>query len=123
LIETQASFVQSLLFSRWSAKLHYTVEKGRSEDIAFPTVGPFDERLGYAHLAQFSLRLRENGFHITAQAHQSPELSDLIRSHIAPPFPEPFAAGLVIRDSHQSLLYDAAARDPWRLLSLDEIPP
>jgi len=123
LIETRASLLQSLLFSRWSAKLHYTVEKGRSEDIAFPTTGPFDERLGYAHLEQFSLRLRENGFHITAQARQSPELSDLIRSHIAPPFGAPFASGLVIRDSHQALLYDAVSRDPWRFQSLDEIPP
>src|ERR1700722_4582221 len=123
LIETRASFLQSLLFSRWSAKLHYTVEKGRSEDIAFPTAGPFDERFGYAHLEQFSLRLRENGFRITEQARQSPELSDLIRAHIAPPFPEPAAAGLVIRDTNHALLYDAVARDPWRFQSIEEVPP
>ena len=123
LIETRASFLQSLLFSRWSAQLHYTVEKGRSEDIAFPSAGPFDERLGYAHLGQFSLRLRENGFRIIEQARQSPELSDLIRSHIAPPFPEPFAAGLVVRDADHALLYDAVTRDPWRFQRIDAIPP
>ena len=123
LLETRASFLQSLLFSRWSAKLHYTVEKGRSEDIAFPTAGPFDERLGYAHLEQFSLRLRENGFRIAEQARQSPELADLIRAHVAPPFPEPFAAGLVIRDANHALLYDAVARDPWRFQSIEEVPP
>ena len=123
LIETRASLLQSLLFSRWSAKLHYTVEKGRSDDIAFPSAGPFDERLGYAHLEQFSLRLRENGFRIIEQARQSPELSDLVRSHIAPPFPEPSAAGLVVRDASHALLYDAVARDPWHFQSVDEIPP
>jgi membrane peptidoglycan carboxypeptidase len=123
LIETRQSFLQSLVFSRWSAKLHYTVKKGASDDIAFPRAGPFDERLGYAHLEQFSLRLRENGFRIMEQARQSPELTALIRDHIAPPFPEPAAAGLVIRDADHALLYDAVARDPWRLQSLDEIPP
>ena len=122
LIESHASWLQSLLFSRWSAKLQYTVEKGRSGDIAFPTAGPFDERLGYARLGQFSLRLRENGFRITEQARQTPELTDLIRSHIAPPFEEPSFTGLVIRDADHSLLYDAVARDPWRLRSIEEVP-
>lgn len=122
-MESRASWLQSLLFSRWSARLQYTVDKGRSEDIAFPTAGPFDERLGYARLAQFSLRLRENGFRITEQARQSPELTDLIRSHVAPPFAEPSFTGLVIRDADHALLYDAIARDPWRLESIEEVPP
>ena len=121
-IETRQSWLQSLWLSRWSAKLDYTVEKGPSDDIAFPRAGPFDERLGYAHLEQFSLRLRENGFRITEQARQSPELVDLIRAHIAPPFPGPAAAGLEIRAADHAVLYDAVVRDPWRFQSLNEIP-
>ncbi len=122
-LETRLSLLQSLFFERWNSKLTYVMAPGRSDDIAFPTAGPVDNRRGYTKLQQFSLRLRENGFRITEQAHQSPELADLIQSHIAPPFWEPSAAGLAIRDTDRSLIYDAKVESPGALKSLDEVPP
>jgi membrane peptidoglycan carboxypeptidase len=122
-VEIRTSVLQSVLFTRWGSKLQYKIERGRSEEVAFPAAGPFDERRGYTKLAQFSLRVRENGFHITEQVRQTPELTDLIQSGIAPPFPEPPVAGLVIRDASGALLYDTASDDVWRLKSLDSVPP
>ena len=122
-LETRFSLLQSMFFAQWSAKLTFAMAPGRSADIAFPVAGPLDERRGYTKLRQFSLRLRENGFRITQQARQSTELADLIQSHIAPPFRELSTAGLVIRDSDRSLIYDATAGRPEPLKSLDEVPP
>jgi membrane peptidoglycan carboxypeptidase len=123
-LETRFSWLQSVLFARWSAKLQFTVQPGRSDDVAYPAAGPLDDRRGYSKLAQFSLRLRENGFHITEQARQSSELSELIRSHVAPPFrPTSAAAGLVIRDADHGIIYNAVGVDPGRLKTLDEVPP
>jgi membrane peptidoglycan carboxypeptidase len=122
-VEMRTSVLQSLLFARWSSKLHYTIEPGRSDEIAFPSAGPFDQRRGYTRLAEFSLHLRESGFHVAEQARQAPALSDLIESGIAPPFREPQAAGLVIRDARGAVLYDATTADAWRLKSLDDVPP
>jgi membrane peptidoglycan carboxypeptidase len=124
-LETRFSWLQSVLLARWSAKLQFTVGPGRSDDIvAYPAPGPLDDRRGYSKLSQFSLRLRENGFHITEQARQTSELSELIRSHVAPPFrATPSAGGLVIRDAQHAVIYDALSEDPARLKSLDQIPP
>jgi membrane peptidoglycan carboxypeptidase len=121
--EIRTSVLQSLMFTRWSSKLQYEIEPSRAGEIAFPRAGPFDERRGYTQLGQFSLRLRENGFHITEQARQTPELTDLIQSGIAPPFHEPPVAGLSIRDAGGALLYNATGDDVWRLKSLDDVPP
>jgi membrane peptidoglycan carboxypeptidase len=122
-LEARFCELQSVLFAHWSSKLQFAVASGRSDDLALPAAGPLDERRGYTKLGQFSLRLRENGFRIVAQARQSPELADLIRYRIAAPFRQPAVAGLVIRDADHTLIYDAAAGDSRRLESFPEIPP
>lgn len=122
-LEIRFSLLQSMFFAHWSAKLKFTVASGRSNNFASPAAGPLDDRRGYTKLEQFSLRLRENGFRIAEQARQSPELADLIRAHIAAPFREPWATGLVIRDTDRSFIYNTAAIDPGSLKSLDEVPP
>jgi membrane peptidoglycan carboxypeptidase len=122
-LETRFSLLQSVLFAHWSTKLQFTLASGRSDDVAFPTAGPLDDRRGYTKLSQFSLRLRENEFRITEQARQSPELADLIRSHIAPPFRKRSTAGLVIHDNNDASIYNAVPEDPERLKSLDQVPP
>src|SRR5262249_20224797 len=66
---------------------------------------------GYVHLPQFLDRLEMQGFHVAEQARQTPALARLIRSRVAPPYREPSAAGLVIRDTDGLTLYDPAVRD------------
>ncbi len=122
-LEARFSWLQSVVFARWSAKLQFTVAAGRSDDIAFPASGPLDDRRGYTKLSQFSLRLRENGFRITEQARQSSQLVDLIQSRIAPPFQPTPAAGLVIRGADHALIYNAVPQDSGRLKTLEEVPP
>jgi membrane peptidoglycan carboxypeptidase len=123
LLESHTSVLQAQFFARWSAQLRYRVAAGASTAIAFPVTGPFDERRGYTRMPQFTERLQHSGYRISAQARQTPELVDVIRRHIAPPFPEPPLADLTIRDTHGALLHGTSqAQLPvWR--SLDEVPP
>ena len=122
LLEVQTSSLQSRLFSRWNATLHYAIGRGPSPHIAFPVAGPFDERSGYTKLAEFGDRLQGHGFRIAQQARQAPELQSLIQSRISPPFREPTVAGLVVRDTDGSALFDAA--DGERLFQdFLDVPP
>jgi membrane peptidoglycan carboxypeptidase len=121
--EARTSALQSSLFGRWSSKLRYTIEPGPSDGIVFPSSGPFDKRRGYTRLAAFNLRLRERGFRITEQARQPAALADLIQSGIAPPFREAPLAGLVIRDSERTPLYDPTADNARIFKSFNDVPP
>ncbi|HJS22118.1 MAG TPA: transglycosylase domain-containing protein, partial [Steroidobacteraceae bacterium] len=121
-IEVQTSILQSRVFSRWNATLHYTIGRGPSRHIAFPVAGPFDERSGYTRLAEFGDRLQRHGFRIAEQARQAPKLRSLIRSRIAPPFREPPVAGLMVRDTGGNTLFDAVEGD--RVFhAFEDVPP
>lgn len=122
-LESQTSVLQALYFSRWSARLHYSVAPGGSPQIAFPVAGPFDERRGYTRLPLVLPQLQHEGYVITSQARQSEPLVDLIRRGIAPPFHEAPVAGLVIRDARGVPLHVGpdVRRPVWH--TLQEIPP
>jgi membrane peptidoglycan carboxypeptidase len=122
LIEVRTSILQSRVFSRWNATLHYSIGRGPSPHIAFPVTGPFDERSGYTKLAEFGDRLQGEGFRIAAQARQAPELQSLIQSRISPPFREPTVAGLLVRDTGGNALFDAADGDTV-FHGFEDVPP
>jgi membrane peptidoglycan carboxypeptidase len=123
LVERYTSLLQALAFSHWSAQLQYSLGTGPSPTIAFPVGGPFDERRGYTRLAALTDKLGASGYHITQQARQSPELTQLILRGIAPPFREPQVAQLSIRDVHGGALYNAEAGNGRIFKHIDEIPP
>jgi membrane peptidoglycan carboxypeptidase len=123
LLESQTSVLQALFFTHWSRTLSYHVETGAAGTIAFPATGPFDERRGYTRLPALLPRLAGDGLAIAAQARQTPELTDLIRRGIAPPFREPAAAGLTIRDARGELLYAAPDVQAHVWTRLEDIPP
>ena len=120
--ELRTSALQSRLLSAWASRLSYTIEPGPSPRIVFPKGGPFDERLGFTRLPLFRERLEAAGYHVVEQASFSPLLEQLTTFGIPPPFPEPMAAGLVIRDSTDSILYDARPLDR-KFERFEDIPP
>jgi membrane peptidoglycan carboxypeptidase len=103
--ELKTAYFQAREFSRYAAELSYSLQPGPSEDIAFPSDGPFDKRLGYAHLPQLLERLQRRHFLITAQARLTPALLDYSERGFFPPFNEKVQAGLAISDCRGEPLY------------------
>lgn len=120
--ELTTARLQAREFSRYAASLSYRVEPGPSPAIAFPADGPFDKRLGYAHLPLLLERLQQRQFLITAQARQSDALRTYAGHGFFPPFAEKMQAGLAISDCRGDPLY--LFRYPQQLYpQFSDIPP
>ena len=105
--EMQTSALQSRLFSWWAGRLTYALEPGPSPRIAFPEAGPFDQRFGYTRIPEFTRRLQEHGYRVSAQVQFSEAAERLAAWGFPPPYQEPAVAGLVIRDQTGAPLYDS----------------
>jgi membrane peptidoglycan carboxypeptidase len=120
--EVRTSALQAWVLSRYAARLSFTIQPGPSPMIAFPVHGPFDERRGYVSLPESQRRLESKGYRVVEQARQSSEMVRLARWGITPPYREPTAVGLVVRDVEGSALYDA--RPGVAIFdTLDDVPP
>jgi len=119
--EIKTSALQSYLLWSYARRASYAIAPGPSPRIVFPGGGPFDDRLGYAHMPEFERRLEAEGYQVTQQAHFSPLLAFLAGWGINPPYRVPGAPGLVIRGVDGQLLYDARPASGL-LRSYDEIP-
>ena len=120
--ELTTARLQAREFSRYAASLSYRVEPGPSPAILFPSDGPFDKRLGYAHLPLLLERLQQRQFLITAQARQSDALRAYAGHGFFPPFAEKMQAGLAISDCRGDPLY--LFRYPQQLYpQFSDIPP
>ena len=108
--EMRTSHYQAQHFSKIAANLRYNVAAGPSKSIRFPKTGPYDERLGYSKIPEFTKLLTEQNFAVTAQARMSPELLNL---QLPPIYPEKDQAGLDLFDSKQQLMF--SARSPERV--------
>lgn len=106
--EMQTSAWQARYFSAYASRITYQLEEGRSDAIAFPRFGPFDERRGYTQIPTFSALLAARGYAISAQARQSHRLRRLLERGISPPYREPPAVGLMVRGPDGTVLFDAA---------------
>ena len=100
--EMHTSQFQARYFSEIAKQLNYKLEKGISPAIRFPGYGPYDERLGYTRIPEFTKLLAAQHFVISSQARMSPAMLNL---HLSPIYPEKDQAGLAMFDSHQQLLY------------------
>jgi len=116
--ETHTSHFQAEYFSKIAAKLTYRMGQGPSKAIRFPKTGPYDERLGYSRMPEFTKLLTDQNFVVTDQARMSPELLTL---PLPPIYPEKDRAGLDLYDDKHQLLY--TARSPERVYTdFDAVP-
>lgn len=120
--ELRTSALEAWVLSRLASTVSYRVESGASPEIAFPVGGPFDERRGYSQLPEFVRKLEGAGFRVVEQARQSPGMLRLLGWGVPPPYPEPAATGLVVRDFLGASLFDVR---PGHVMfgTFDEIPP
>ncbi|MBU6993705.1 transglycosylase domain-containing protein [Ferrovum myxofaciens] len=116
--ELRSSWLQAHYFFRLASRLDYKLEKGPSPSIRFPKSGPYDERLGYGQIPEYTKSLTTRGFVVTEQVRMSPAL---LESPLAPIYAEKDQAGLMLLDHNQRLLY--ALLSPTRTyVSFDSIP-
>ena len=116
--ELRSSWLQAHYFFRLATRLDYKLEKGPSSSIRFPKSGPYDERLGYNKIPEYTKSLTSRGFVVTEQVRMSPTLLD---SPLAPIYAEKDQAGLTLLDYNQRLLY--VLLSPTRVYTnFDSIP-
>jgi membrane peptidoglycan carboxypeptidase len=116
--EMHTSRFQAQFFSKIGKGLSFKLEKGSSPAIRFPKTGPYDERLGYSKIPEFSKLLTSRDFVVTGQARMSPALLNL---PLPPIYSEKDQAGLDLYDSKQHLMY--SSRSPERVYaSFDAVP-
>ena len=119
--ESRNSRIQSKMFSYASEKLSYSIEPGSSPNIRFPSLGPYDLRLGYSHLQKFSDRLTANGYRIETQSRFSPLLYDITKLGIFTTYHEKTKAGIQILDRDNKVIF--ASYYPKRVYKdFDSIP-
>jgi membrane peptidoglycan carboxypeptidase len=120
--ELQTSRWQAHYLAQLGRQLSVTVAPGPSNAIRFPGTGPYDERLGYAQLPDFTARLQQRGFAIADQARMSPRMIELIDDGLFAPYREKTQAGLELFDCSGKTLY--AQRFPQRVYpSFGAVPP
>lgn len=116
--ELHSSRLQARYFSNIASGLKYKVANGISSSIRFPKSGPYDERLGYSKIPEYTKLLTTHEFAVTQQARMTPALLNL---PLPPIYPEKDQAGLDLLDSKQQSLY--SARSPERVYANFEAVP
>src|SRR5579875_265033 len=87
--EIRTSRLQARYFSAIDRDVSFTVGPGPSRNIRFPVHGgPYDFRLGYALLPEFTQRLEARGFEVTSQARGSATLLSLADRGLFVPYAE-----------------------------------
>ncbi len=104
-VESRSSRLQALEFSRFAAKLSYSIQPGPSDSMLYPGDGPFDKRLGYSSLDEFLPRLLKRDYLITDQVRFSPDLLAYSKRGLFVPYEEKTQAGLSITDCRGTDLY------------------
>ncbi|MGB9595910.1 MAG: transglycosylase domain-containing protein, partial [Candidatus Poribacteria bacterium] len=102
--EVHTSLIQAEFFSYVSSLFTYWTESGKSDEIRFPHSGPYDERLGYSRIQDYTDSLLERGYGIESQAHFSPALLTANKYGLFTIYKEKTQAGLKIYDRANNLI-------------------
>ncbi|WP_233070738.1 transglycosylase domain-containing protein [Motilimonas eburnea] len=94
-----------MFISDYARTLNYQLEPGPSEQLIFPSEGPFDERLGYVSLPKIQARLLTRGFEVSQQVRFSPALYDYTQQGFFAPYTEKVQAGLTLKDCSGAPFY------------------
>src|SRR5712671_6120403 len=52
-VEMRTAYLQSVIFSDFARALTFEARPGASEEVRFPSGGPYDQRLGYIELPSY----------------------------------------------------------------------
>ena len=111
--EAHTSRLQARFLTRYAASLQYQSAPGASDQMRFPTHGPFDQRLGYTAIPDVVSRLAPRGFVVTEQVRQSPELLAHLDRGLYAPYAEKSRAGLAVLERGREMV----AAQPSRFIA------
>jgi membrane peptidoglycan carboxypeptidase len=103
--EIYSSIIQAHYFSGLSEKMTYRLGPGESKARISAPHGPYDFRLGYTSLPDFSRILKANNFDIAHQAQVSETMIKLVDKGLYPIYPEKIQAGLEILDRQDQSIF------------------
>lgn len=106
-LDMRSSWAESRILSVVARRAAYSVQPGPSHTLDRPADGPYDERLGYAHLPRLIAELQSAGFTIQGQTSDSFVLRALSRLGLSPIYREKDQAGLLILDRAGRPLFDS----------------
>jgi len=119
--EINSSIIQAHFLSKLTEQMTYKLGAGESKSNISAPHGPYDLRLGYTSLPDFSRKLKANNFDVACQAQASETMIKLVDKGLFPIYPEKIQAGLEILDRHDQPIFSQYY--PKRIFrSYSEIP-
>jgi membrane peptidoglycan carboxypeptidase len=121
-IEVRSAPIESHLLSGLDRRLAFRLEPGPSPALERPADGPYDQRLGFSSLSEFTNRLQQGEFAITAQTRVPRLARFLARLGLSEIYHEKSQAGLRVTDREGTPLFET--RYPARIYpEFRSIPP
>jgi membrane peptidoglycan carboxypeptidase len=102
--DIRTSRFDAWLLSDISSRFSYGMEPGPSPAIYFPYAGPYDKRLGYSSIQDYTDNLIEKGYNVGSQARFSPTLLSFTKRGVYTIYREKTQAGLQIYDRDGRLI-------------------
>jgi membrane peptidoglycan carboxypeptidase len=120
--ELRSAVIESWLFASLARRLTFWLEPGANPEMKRTGAGPYDERLGFSNLTDFTTQLERNGYGVTAQARVPGPARTLARLGLYGIYQEKTQAGLKIQDREGVPLFEA--RYPRRIYpEFRDVPP
>jgi len=120
--EMRTSALQADIFSHIASQVRFEIRNGANPDMQVPSVGPYNQRLGYSYLPFFTKALEADGYAIAQQIRASRRYLLLLENGLYPIYRAKTVAGLKLFESNGSFLYSASY--PSRVFTdFKSIPP
>jgi len=103
--EMRTSYLEAWLFTRIDRGMSFAAEPGPNDSIRFPKHGPYDERLGYIALPEFTASLTARHYTVERQARWSRGLDRFVGLGAFPIYAEKDRAGLRVFDRNGDEVY------------------
>jgi membrane peptidoglycan carboxypeptidase len=120
--EARTSALQARLLAELHTRLSASLAAGPSPSFVAPRHGPYDQRLGYVRIPEWTERLAREGFAVTEQTRFSPTLARLAGLGLSPAYHEKTRAGLTVRDRAGAPVF-AVAEPAQGYADFAAIPP
>ncbi|MDD3288902.1 MAG: transglycosylase domain-containing protein [Alphaproteobacteria bacterium] len=106
--ELHTSEVQSQVFSNMANEIRFEMQKGPNPDLYIPTIGPYNQRLGYSYIPFFAKALEAESYTISEQMRASSRYQQLVDFGLYPVYRAKTATGFSLYDRSRSSLYSAS---------------
>ena len=103
--EINSSIIQAHFLSKLTEQMTYKLGAGESKSNISAPHGPYDLRLGYTSLPDFSRKLKANNFDVACQAQASETMIKLVDKGLFPIYPEKIQPGIEILDRHDQSIF------------------